>query len=212
MYIQTDWSFSISTPGHSAHITVDGSQLIGSSEEKLHKHVCTVTHSSCFLDVRPHMEWQESSSVLPWYTAPQLIQLSLSAISLLHSICLVWSKAHTNTLTATFTYIRSNNRSFFFKTILLYYWTSSAFEYTSFKEVHSAWRFGVLRLESQRAAGGMVSLLHDSGLLRSMRTNTSSPLADKDSIHNHKASRASFFFLNIYLNFITKEVGKKRLH
>lgn len=67
----------------------------------------------------------------------------------------------------------------------------------------------MLRLESQRAAGGMVSLLHDSGLLRSMRINTSSPLADKDSIHNHKASRASF--LKYIFKFYYKRSWKKKV-
>lgn len=109
-------------------------------EENLYIHVdvtflCTVTHRGWgFLDARPHTERRESSSVPSWYTATQLIQLSLSAISLLHSICLVWPNAHTHThsthtythtLLATHTYLhetenKNNNKGVFFKTILLY--------------------------------------------------------------------------------------------
>lgn len=120
-----------------------------------------------------------------------------------------------HTYTHTHTYLhqtenkKKNNKSVFFKTILLYYRKSSGFEYTSFKEVHSAWRFGVLRLETQRAGGGMVSLLHDTGLLRCLKMYTSTPHRQRQRPQPQSLACCFFvFFFDISI-FLQKRLEKK---
>lgn len=94
----------------------------------------------------------------------------------------------------------------YLQNILLYYRKSSGFEYTSFKEVHSAWRFGVLRLETQK--GGRwwrVSLLWETGLLRCLQVSTSAP--HRQGQHPQPQS-LSCFFLDILI-FLQKSGWKK---
>ena len=103
--VHTDTQSLLSTqlPAAPPTATLSGSGLVNSTDssgENLYMCVCKppstlwVTALDVFL-MRGHT-WSggESSSTPSWYAATQLIQLSLSAISLPHSICLAWSQKH----------------------------------------------------------------------------------------------------------------------
>lgn len=145
----------------------------------------------------------------PHTAATQLIQLSLSAISLLHSICWGWLQTlHTHTQIFapdtncwhTFYHDKSQKkvvslkRSALLQKIFRYFWY--------FKEVHSARRFGVVKLETQKAGGGKESLPEVPESVHLHRQTDT-----------HRASYSlSFLFFFSYIIFFFKKVPGKKLH
>lgn len=94
----------------------------------------------------------------------------------------------------------TKHKAVYLQNILLYYRKSSGFEYTSFKEVHSAWRFGVLRLETSgkgwRGWGAPTAWRRAADVPEGVHLH---PSPKRDSVHNHRASRG--FFVGFFCTF-----------